>query len=275
VRAVDVTVVIPTRDRAAILRRSLEALLVQDYGGTVEVLVADDGSTTDTRQTVEAIVRMTAPRMEIRCLTLPRRTANAARNAAIQASNSRIVVLSDDDVIAPPGWLRALTHPLDSEDVEATTGPVVLEGGVSLPGRHWAELSSLVTDVRDPEVLLAANLAVRREVFERGLFDPDVQAPVEETEWMARVRPRWRMVPEAAVVHAKNPASLRFWPLLRVAWRRGLAGGAYGRRAGQREVAPALATAVRAIGHAARYRCAGGLIIAVASAGRAVGALRG
>jgi GT2 family glycosyltransferase len=100
----EVSVVVPTRDRASKLRRCLDALAVQRTDAPVQVVVVDDGSTDDTpgvlrsRPSVEAVRR-------------PRGGRAAARNPGVERATGRIVLFVDDDVIATEGLVqRHLDH---------------------------------------------------------------------------------------------------------------------------------------------------------------------
>lgn len=270
-----VTVVIPTRNRAKILERTLPAICGQRSAGALEIIVADDGSTDETADLVRCFAARAPEAVAMVYVRSRSRGANAARNVAIETARGEIVVLCDDDVLVPPGWLQKLTTPVRERRAEVASGPVVLDSSVRLPGRHPHELAALVTHVADVVVPVLANIAVRKEVLDRHLFGPNVEAPVEEVEWLERSEATWVAVPDAPVIHLKDPDDLRFLPLARLAWRRGVSGGRYASRRGRGEIRTALLTALRSLGHAARYRCAGGVLVAISSFGRAIGAARG
>lgn len=102
------TVVIPTYNRAAVLRRCLDALLQQtEPAPNFEVLVSDDGSTDATRAvTEEYAVRSAAEGgPSIGYLGQPNSGANAARNRAIRAARGSIILLINDDTIGVPDFI--------------------------------------------------------------------------------------------------------------------------------------------------------------------------
>src|SRR4051794_38960457 len=94
--APEVTVVIPTRDRAARLVAALEALRGQTLEPErFETLVVDDGSSDDTG---EALAGLTGDgRLIVRVLTLPGDGPAAARNAGWRAARAPLVAFTDDD----------------------------------------------------------------------------------------------------------------------------------------------------------------------------------
>lgn len=99
----DVSVVIPTRDRAARLRSALDCLSVQD-GVEFEVIVVDDGSRDGTAEVLAGSFAF-----DLRPLRLdPPGGPAAARNLGWRAAGAPLVAFTDDDCEVSPGWLAAL-----------------------------------------------------------------------------------------------------------------------------------------------------------------------
>jgi glycosyltransferase involved in cell wall biosynthesis len=97
------TVVIPTRDRAARLRATLEALDEQaPEGGAVEVVVVDDGSSDET---VELLGDLRVERLALRVIESGGRGPAAARNLAVREATAPRVLLLGDDTRPAPGAL--------------------------------------------------------------------------------------------------------------------------------------------------------------------------
>lgn len=92
-----VSVVLPSRGRAAQARRCVERLLATTRGYALEVVVVTDGC----RETSEAL-RPLADRL----VELPRRSgAPAAWNAGAAAATGEIIVLGADDLWWGHGWI--------------------------------------------------------------------------------------------------------------------------------------------------------------------------
>jgi glycosyltransferase involved in cell wall biosynthesis len=91
-----ISIVVPTRDRIALIRRLLDALDRQDEASRpFELVVADDGSRDGTAGFLES--RSGKRSFPIRVLRLPRRGPAAARNAAIARARARRILLLGDD----------------------------------------------------------------------------------------------------------------------------------------------------------------------------------
>ena len=107
----DLSVVIPTRDRRAVLERTLDDLARQaksDFGGQLEVVVVDDGSTDDTPSFLDqARPRLTDSGLEL--IALPPAPSGhgpaTARNRGISRARGERILLLGDDTRPTPGAL--------------------------------------------------------------------------------------------------------------------------------------------------------------------------
>lgn len=95
------SIVIPTHNRAELVRRTLQAFLAQE-GPAFEVIVVDDGSTDATPQVLQAIGGT-----RVRVVRQPNQGLAAARNAGFALAQGRYVLFNDDDVIPEPHFLLA------------------------------------------------------------------------------------------------------------------------------------------------------------------------
>ena len=113
----EISIVVPTRNRAERLR-ALLASLAEQQGPAFEVIVVDNASEDDTLRVVgEADADLDA---HIRAIHLPQPMGPAvARNRGWRAAQGELVVFTDDDVVAAPGWLAAIAaaHERDPEAV--------------------------------------------------------------------------------------------------------------------------------------------------------------
>lgn len=96
------SVLLATRNRAAILRRTLEALArLESPEGGWHLVVVDNGSSDATPGVLAEFGR----RLPLTCIREPRPGKSAALNAAIPALRGELVVMLDDDMVPEPEWL--------------------------------------------------------------------------------------------------------------------------------------------------------------------------
>ena len=277
-RAPAVSVVVPTRDRAGYLEVALSSLLAQEEAPPHELLVVDDGSSDDTGAV--------AAQLGVRCVRLdPGRGLNAARNAGIEATSAPLIAFLDDDVWAPPDWMRALVEGAERHpQAGALGGPIRarLEGPAPRScGRESAPITTLWLGGEDCEAehLWGANLTVRRSAVESvGGFDESMGLYGDESEWLARLRASGgslAYVAAAGVDHRRVGDDSRLRSLARAEYRRGRAARAEDAR-GDR--APALRRELRNVAgagwHTVRRACPQGIIMGAHAAGRVAEAVR-
>lgn len=172
-----VSVVIPTYNRAHLIRRAVASALAQTHG-ELEILVVDDGSQDETAAIVAAIGD---PRVHF--IQRERNGgASACRNTGIARATGDFVAFLDSD----DEWLPTLVeHQLA---VLANRGPaygIVYGGRIEVDGPGKETSSAVGKDLPGglaaiEDLFIAAritpsNLIVRRSVFERvGVLDDDL-----------------------------------------------------------------------------------------------------
>jgi glycosyltransferase involved in cell wall biosynthesis len=150
----DVSVIVPARDSAATLPRTLAHLAAQDFAGAFEVVVVDDGSRDGTRAVAEAAG---AP---VRCISQPPSGPGAARNAGVAAGSGAILAFTDADCYPPPGWLTAGVAALEGSDlVQGAVRPREDQAAGPFDRTLWV--------VGDTGLWQTANLFTRRDLFDR------------------------------------------------------------------------------------------------------------
>ena len=167
-----VSVVVPTHQRPALLRRCLRALGQQSLGaGAYEILVVDDGRQDATRDVVQELAAAPgAP--HIRYLRPEHgRGPACARNLGWRAARAPVIAFTDDDTIAHADWLAHGVAALAARAAWcALAGRVLvpLEGG---PSQRPSDHERMTQGLQHAE-FVTANAFVRRDALERiGGFD--------------------------------------------------------------------------------------------------------
>lgn len=97
-----ITVVMPTRNRAAYLRQAIASVLAQRHQA-FELVVIDDGSEDETPEVLAAIEDT-----RVRTIRTPGVGESAARNLGLDAVTTPLVTFLDDDNLMDAGWLHAV-----------------------------------------------------------------------------------------------------------------------------------------------------------------------
>lgn len=167
-----ISVVLPTRDRRALLERAIASVQAQTYSNW-ELLVVDDGSGDDTAEFLERIEDS-----RIRVLRTEGLGVCAARNRALDAACGEVITYLDDDNRFDPDWLKAAALTFGSvPETKVAYGARVVddEGRVvradpdGRPGIHFASYNREA--IRQDNLVDMGAIAHRRsEVrFDEGL----------------------------------------------------------------------------------------------------------
>lgn len=193
------SVVIPTKDRAAALARTLAALEAQETGDAeVEAIVVDNGSGDDT---IERLRGHCAEAVPVEVIEHPEGGPAAARNAGASAARGEVLLfLGDDTEPGEPGLLRAHLdlHAARPEETYGVLGRITwtprapvtpfmrwLENGG--PQFHYGEIEAGPVD--PASYFYSSHVSIKRTIFERvGGFDERFPgAAVEDTELGVRL----------------------------------------------------------------------------------------
>ena len=222
----EASLILPTRNRAAILRESLPRMLEQTApAGSFEIVVVDDASDDDT---ADAVASIGSP--HIVYLRQPQQAAAAAaRNRAIEVARGKTLIFVDDDAFVRSDYVAEhLAVHAEHRNV-ALAGPIV-------------EVSEIPAD-RDPpagpmvgrhiNAFPTGNASVSREaILAAGLFDVDFRSyGWEDAEMFRRLlmagvtrRYSWKV----PIYHYKAPGTRRnFLVQIETEERRGRMGAIY------------------------------------------------
>ena len=216
-----VSVIIPTRNRGALLQEAIEALWRQTLPPErFEILVVDNRSTDDTQQRVRALQERSPCALLFH--VMPTNDGPVpSRNEAARRARGALLAFTDSDCRVCPEWLERAAAAFADERVALVTGPV-LDKPEQVRGR-FARVTGGVT--REHPSYPAANAVYRRSAFEaQGGFDQSLcfVDPLDRAVECADTDLAWRIkksglrnvfVPEAVVHHEVENTSRLKWLL--------------------------------------------------------------
>jgi glycosyltransferase involved in cell wall biosynthesis len=193
-----ISVIVATRNRAALLDGALASLRAQLGAPPFEAIVVDNGSSDDTKAVAERHGAVYVFERQ------PNRAL--ARNAGIAIAGGDVVLFVDDDVVLPPFFLSAHARAQQAETFpHVVTGPII-----NVPAPEVRPVPTLLNGSN--AFFCTCNVSVPRNVLTAvGGFDAAFDAyGWEDTELGVRLRKfdvRRRFVWEAYLWHIKPPAT--------------------------------------------------------------------
>jgi GT2 family glycosyltransferase len=199
---IEASVVVPTCRRPQLLNRCLAALTEQQFDhGKFEIIVVDDGPSTDTRQLVLSWAARTLRHGPVigYLTNAGNHGPAAARNVGCSAACGDVIAFTDDDTIPTPGWL--------------TYGVKTMKNGaVAAWGRLVMPIPNPPTDYEldaaglERAEFVTANCFVRKSAFEAiGGFDERFKLPWREDAdlffRLLKYDTSMQHTPHAVVVH--------------------------------------------------------------------------
>jgi GT2 family glycosyltransferase len=181
------SVVVLTRNRAASLARTLEALTALDYPA-YEIVVVNNGSTDNTAEVISSYA--------VESVFCPEPNISLCRQRGVEAAKGDVIATCDDDCVPDRAWLRHLVSRLQSEEnIGLVGGQIVNVGfperqrykGRGRIGRHGRLVPTV--DPQKADYFGAANQAFKRAAVEAvGGYDPFFRSGYEEVDLILRLR---------------------------------------------------------------------------------------
>jgi glycosyltransferase involved in cell wall biosynthesis len=169
------TVLIATYNGSKTLPEVLKAYraVVPPDGGW-KLIIVDNGSTDNTREIIAAFRHY----LPVTYLSEPKPGKNAALNTGLACLSGDLAVLTDDDALPRPNWLRHLRSAADSQPLFSLFGGPILPKWESPPDDwllNWVPLSPTFTVLDlveegpiSPRLIYGPNMTVRTNIFQTG-----------------------------------------------------------------------------------------------------------
>jgi GT2 family glycosyltransferase len=177
-----ISVVIPTRNRAGLVGEALASIVERPARTSFEVVVIDNASEDDT---ADVLRRWATRDRRVRVVREEEVGASPALIAGMRAAEGSLLLFTDDDVVAEPGWVDAYAEFFGRRPQASIAGGPILPipVGNAWPGwfseRAAPSLGIVWHEGERPlahgEHVWGANMAVRAELFERiGTWRPEL-----------------------------------------------------------------------------------------------------
>lgn len=179
---VDISVIVPVRNEASVLRDTAASMLAQSVDGNLELLFvdgcSDDGSS-------EILAELAEHDERVRVLTNPKRIEPAALNVGVRNARGTYVALLNAHCWFPQDYLARGVERLSRGDVTWVTGPAIPRGrdrwsrGVARAlvsplgaggSKKWATVEASTTDEIELDTGLFAGVVRREELSSLGPF---------------------------------------------------------------------------------------------------------
>jgi GT2 family glycosyltransferase len=218
-----VSLIIPTRNRAALLTRMLQSLdrALAGVDGQAQVVIADNGSTDTTAAVIADWIARGSGRSSV-FVAEPGRSR--AMNRALGDVQAPLIAFTDDDVEVRPDWLREILrffaeHP----QYGAAMGRILIPAEVTDPAllarvAYYGTLPFFDRGdaVSDGRHLYGCNMVVRRAVLDRvgpfnerlGVGASGMHEDGDLARRMLQAGARIGYMPNVVVYHAVEPERL-------------------------------------------------------------------
>lgn len=155
------------------LEEQLRALTEQECDLPWEILVADNGSTDDSKLLVQKWIKRSD---RIRLIDASKVLgAAAARNVGVEAAHGELLAFCDADDIVQPGWLTAHVSALEKSELSAGVFDDWSLNGLDPPVPLEYGLAGAVGLLNFLPAAATSNVAIRRKAFEDiGGFSEDL-----------------------------------------------------------------------------------------------------
>lgn len=190
---IDISVIIPSYNRVSTIERSIDSVTSQDFAGSYEIIVSDDGSTDGTIELVERKYKDTVILLKKPC-GCKEQGASGARNRGMEASKGRYVCFLDSDDAYEPTFLsccyEALSHNENLGYVFCRVNRCVSVDNGNTEKRPWTRTSLSYVDkkyhvLHRSYCICTISIMCRRVVLNQvGLFDTSLISGEDSDMWI-------------------------------------------------------------------------------------------
>lgn len=207
--SIQVSVIIPTFKRPALLIKCLINLAQQNYlKEKYEIIVVTDGPDIETKTEVACFSQQHLF-LNLTCYSLKEKKGPAAaRNKGVKYATGELIVFTDDDCLPQRDWLNAFWNMYQSINKKdaAFTGKTIVPN-IKTPTDHEKNIGNLQT-----AEFITANCAITKKAFEKtGGFDEDFSVAWREDSDL-----HFKLIERSIPIHQTNAVIIH--PVRKAAW---------------------------------------------------------
>lgn len=199
-----VSVIVPVRNGADSIRKTIEALMTQGYPrDRYEIIVVDNASADNTREIARAYPVILLEEKEL--------GSYAARNAGVAKASGDILAFTDSDCMPKPEWIQNGVAFLEKHSAHVAGGHVEFTfSDKPTPAEYLDSLIGINNQdsIAKHGMAATANLFVRKITFRKvGNFNAKMQSG-GDSEWSARAKisgEKMLFIDDAVVLHPARP----------------------------------------------------------------------
>lgn len=220
----EISVIIPSFNRAAFLRNNLQSLLNQTFPkDKFEIIVVDNMSTDNSKEVFDEFEQRALDcGLAARFISEKQKGLVFTRHSGAKAAQSTLLAFIDDDCVCSEGWLSSIVESFWKFDADAVGGKIIVRWDKEPP--LWIKafegcLGKLdygpeTRLIRENEYIYGGNFCIRRDrLFECGGFNPgqlgDYLTGDSEIGLVRKMQDRgWKIVwaPDAFLWHCQTVA---------------------------------------------------------------------
>lgn len=216
-----VSVVIPVYERSSTLKDAIESVFMQNYGGTIETVVVDDGSSSFVFDAIKPyLFRIKYIRLAVNS------GVSAARNEGIRQAGGRYVAFLDSDDIFLPSKISVQMESLLRKGLSVShTNEFWYKKDrfINQGSKHKRYGGDIFCNILDFCRVSPSSLLASKDVFERvGLFDESLRV-CEDYEWSLRCAQKYefdyipkKLLIKRAITDNSLSASIKYIESLRL-----------------------------------------------------------
>lgn len=220
-----ISIIIPTKDKAALLRRCVESIREKSTYGNYELIIVDNNSTEEA--TLAYLKRLSGyPDCRVLVFDEPFNYCRINNYAVTQTKSDILLFLNNDTEVITPGWMEEMISHAQRREVGAVgvellfPDKLIQHGGViiglggfaahafyRLPAECYGYMA-LAQVARNVSAVTAACLMMRREVFEEvGGLDENLDVAYNDVDMCLKIVDRGYNIvwtPHALLYHHES-----------------------------------------------------------------------